>query len=347
MVEGILYEKLGSQRVRCNVCLWRCVINPGKLGICGVRFNENGKLVPLNYAKVSSLATDPIEKKPLFHFFPGSSVLSFGGVGCNFHCIHCQNWEIACAQEPDKLQEKLREIQPLEAVKLAKQQGCSGLAWTYNEPAIWLEYTLDTAKLAHEHGLYTVYVTNGYSTPEALDLLGPHLDAWRVDVKGFSDKLYQDLAKIRDWRNILETAERARHQWNMHIEVVTNIIPTMNDDTEQLSDIANWIKDKLGVFVPWHITRFHPDREMMHLPPTPVRTLEKAYEIGANAGLRFIYMGNIPGNPHENTVCYNCGKIAIERTGYNTKVLGVKGSSCSFCGADLNIRNTIKIGVEK
>jgi pyruvate formate lyase activating enzyme len=221
------------------------------------------------------------------------------------------------------------------------------LAWTYNEPAIWLEYTLDSARLAHEKGLYTVYVTNGYATPEALDMMGPYLDAWRVDIKGFTDNVYRDLAKITNWRGILEVTERALHKWKMHIEVVTNVIPGMNDDDKQLSEIAAWIKDKLGELTPWHITRFYPHRELTHLPATPLGTLEKAYEIGMKAGLRFVYVGNVPGNSHENTICYKCGRVAIERTGYSTRLVGVKGSNCSFCGADLNIRNTITAGVLK
>lgn len=347
MAEGLLYDKLDGQRVRCNVCLWRCVINPGKMGVCGVRRNVNGEVVPLNYARVSSLAADPIEKKPLFHFFPGSSVLSFGSIGCNYHCVHCQNWEIACADDPHLLLEELRDIPPDEAVRIALKRKCNGLAWTYNEPAIWLEYTLDSARMAHENGLYTAYVTNGYATPEALDMIGPYLDAWRVDVKGFTDTLYRKLAKVSRWRSILDVAERARHKWKMHLEVVTNIIPTMNDDKEQLSDIAAWIKEKLGELTPWHITRFYPYREMSHLPPTPLATLERAYEIGMKAGLRFIYIGNAPGNTHEDTVCYNCGMVVIERTGYNITIKGVKGSSCQSCGADLNIRSSLKSGVRK
>ncbi|MBN1374657.1 MAG: AmmeMemoRadiSam system radical SAM enzyme [Dehalococcoidia bacterium] len=347
MAEGLLYEQMGGQRVRCNICLWRCVINPGRMGVCGVRRNEKGAVVPLNYARVSSLAADPIEKKPLFHFFPGSSVLSFGSIGCNFHCAHCQNWEIACADEPHSLLGDLREISSGDAVRMAKSRKCSGLAWTYNEPVIWLEYTLDTARLAHENGLYTAFVTNGYATPEALDLLGPHLDAWRVDVKGFTDQLYRRIARVSHWRSILDTAERARHKWNMHVEVVTNIIPTMNDDENQLADIAVWIREKLGELTPWHITRFYPHREMTHLPPTPLTTLENAYEIGVKAGLRFIYLGNVPGNAHEDTVCYNCGKTVIERSGYLTRPLGVNGANCLFCGADLNIRSSLESGVRK
>lgn len=346
MAEALLYDRLDKGRVRCNVCCWRCSINPGKSGVCGVRRNEKGSLKLLNYAKVSSLAADPIEKKPLFHFFPGSSVLSLGTIGCNFHCMHCQNWEIACVEDPASARHALREVTPQEAVRLAKKSGCSGLAWTYNEPATWFEYTLDSARLAHENGLYTVYVTNGYMTPDALDVIGPHLDAWRVDVKGFSDELYRDLARVRHWRGILETAQRAKDRWDMHVEVVTNIIPSLNDDEEQLGGIATWIKEKLGELTPWHVTRFHPHRALLHVPPTPVATLERAYTIGRDAGLRFVYIGNVPGHKFENTTCYKCGNMAIERVGYDVKLTGLKGSCCVECGAGLNIRNSIKTGVK-
>ena len=346
MVECVLYDKLSGQRVRCNVCLWRCVINPGKLGVCGVRRNEDGKVVTLNYAMVSSVAADPIEKKPLFHFFPGSTVLSLGTIGCNFHCIHCQNWEIACVEEPHTFEGSLRKIPPDEAVRMAKISGYKGLAWTYNEPTIWFEYTLDSARLAHENGLYTVYVTNGYMTPEALDTIGPYLDAWRVDIKGFSDRLYHDLGKVRNWRSILEVAERAKNKWNMHIEVVTNIIPGMNDDREQLAGIAAWIKAGLGDLTPWHVTRFHPDRNLMHIPATPIATLEKAWDIGKEAGLRFVYPGNVPGHSRESTVCYNCGSLVIERVGYSISLKALQGTHCAVCGADLNIRNSINAGVK-
>jgi len=342
MAEALLYDKFDDRRVRCNVCLWRCLINTGKSGVCGVRRNEGESLQLLNYAKVSSLAADPIEKKPLFHFFPGSSVLSFGTIGCNFHCIHCQNWEIACIEDPAAAGRSLREISPQDAVKIAVKNGCAGLAWTYNEPTIWFEYTLDSARLAHEKGLYTVYVTNGYMTPEALDMIGPYLDAWRVDVKGFSDRLYRDLARVRHWRKILEVAEKARHKWGMHVEVVTNLIPSMNDDEEQLSGIANWIREGLGELTPWHVTRFHPHRQLSHLSATGLAALEKAYDIGRRAGLRFVYLGNVPGHAYENTVCYKCGALVIERTGYNIKLKAINGSCCSVCGADLNIRVTIR-----
>jgi pyruvate formate lyase activating enzyme len=231
-----------------------------------------------------------------------------------------------------------RQVPPEDAIEMAKEYGCSGIAWTYNEPGIWLAYTLDSAKLAKENGLYTVYVTNGYSTVEALDAIGPYLDAWRVDIKGFSDSLYRELSGIPEWRGILDVTARAKRKWNMHVEVVTNIVPTMNDDDVQLEGIAGWIKEELGELTPWHVTRFHPQHDMMHLEPTPVETLERACAIGRKAGLKFIYTGNVPGHGSENTVCYSCGRLIVERHGYQTRAAGLDGSKCRYCGADLNFR---------
>lgn len=337
MREAILYERLSGSRCRCHVCQWRCIINPGQFGLCRVRYNREGTLELLNYAEVSSVAVDPIEKKPLFHFYPTSQVFSLGGWGCNFHCLHCQNWEIS-HRTPQEREQSSAKLFPKEAVHLAKQYGCRGIAWTYNEPGIWLEYTLDSAKLAKEEGLYTVYVTNGFSTEEALDLIGPYLDAWRVDLKGFSDDFYRRLAKVKGWRKILDVAIRAKEKWGMHVEVVTNLIPTMNDDEEQLTGIATWIRDNLGELTPWHVTRFFPHWKLQHLPPTPTSAIERAYQIGKRVGLKFIYVGNIPGHPGENTICYSCGRTVVERVGYSTRLLGLEGSRCRFCGTELNFR---------
>ena len=334
MHKAMLYEKLPESAVRCNICRWRCRINAGQCGVCKMYMNQGGVLYNMNYAQVSSVAVDPIEKKPLFHFYPGSEVFSLGGWGCNFHCKDCQNWEIACVDIP----QQGRQLQPEEAVKMAKEYKCKGIAWTYNEPTVWFEYTLDCARLAKKNGLYTVYVTNGYMTTEALDVIGPYLDAWRVDIKGFNGSLYENLAKIKDWRGILETARRAKNKWQMHVEVVTNIIPTMNDDDAQLGDIAKWIHDELGELTPWHVTRFHPSHNMMDLPPTPVSTLERAVAIGKKAGLKFVYIGNVPGHGGENTICYACGNTVIRRYGYHTEITGLSGSRCRACGAQINIR---------
>jgi pyruvate formate lyase activating enzyme len=301
--------------------------------------NSSGTLYTLNYALASSVAVDPIEKKPLFHFYPGSMVFSLGTWGCNFHCKHCQNWTISCGTPWEH--ERVYEVSPEDSVRLAKDYGCGGIAWTYNEPAVWFDYTLDSAKLAKAEGLYTVYVTNGFLTEEALDTIGPYLDAWRVDIKGFSDSLYRQLAKVYRWRGILEVAKRAKEKWNMHVEAVTNVIPTMNDDDAQLEGIADWIRHNLGAETPWHVTRFYPQHLMQHLPPTPIATLEHAYNIGEKAGLHFVYVGNVAGHAGENTVCYSCGKEVVRRIGYHTEVLGLKGSKCRFCGAELNFRTKI------
>ena len=334
----MLYEKRPGSRVRCNVCQWRCVINPGKFGVCRMRINRDGTLYTTNYGEVSSVAADPIEKKPLFHFFPGTSAFSLGGWGCNFHCKDCQNWQISCVDLPDTSM----QLSPEGGVELAGRQHCAGIAWTYNEPTVWFEYTLDSARLAKQNGLYTVYVTNGYMTAEALDTIGPYLDAWRVDVKGFTDRVYRQLAKLSHWRGILDIAIRAKEKWGMHVEVVTNVVPTMNDDDEQLNGIAAWIRDNLGELTPWHVTRFYPMHDLDYLPPTPVSTLEKAYKIGKDSGLKFVYLGNIPGHEYENTVCYSCGKLNVRRVGYDIQVVGMNGSKCQFCGVELDFRTGLK-----
>ena len=335
MHEALLSEKLSGSIVRCNICQWHCVIHPEKTGVCGMYQNLRGVLFNLNYALASSVAVDPIEKKPLFHFHPGTKVFSLGGWGCNFHCEDCQNWEISMVKDVLRSSE---EIMPQRAIELAQYNDCAGIAWTYNEPSMWFEYTLDCAKLAKQNHLYTVYVTNGYLSPEALDIIGPYLDAWRVDIKGFSDALYQNLAKIMNWRGILEVAERAKTKWNMHVEVVTNIIPTMNDDDEQLGGIAQWIYKGLGEQTPWHVTRFHPNYLVDDVPTTPLATLEHAYELGRKAGLKFVYLGNVPGHFSETTVCSSCGKPVVKRTGYQTNVCGLNDSHCRYCGADLNFK---------
>jgi len=337
MRQAMLWDKLQDALVQCRLCQWRCRIAPGKTGVCRVYQNRDGVLYSLGYAAASSVAVDPIEKKPLFHFHPGTAVYSLGGWGCNFHCEGCQNWEIACPNDgaPGPAS---RHIPPEQAVALAAEAGCAGLAWTYNEPTMWFEYTLEAAKLAKEKNLYTVYVTNGFMTPEALDAIGPYLDAWRVDVKGFSDRLYGNIARVRGWRGILEVAERARNQWHMHVEVVTNVIPTLNDDAEQLGGIARWIAGSLGELTPWHVTRFYPQRHLLDLPATPVATIERAIALGQQAGLKFIYAGNVPGHRTESTVCYACGKTVVQRFGYQAQVLGLDGGRCRFCGADLNFR---------
>ncbi|MEW6684702.1 MAG: AmmeMemoRadiSam system radical SAM enzyme [Candidatus Edwardsbacteria bacterium] len=347
--EAILYERLKDAKVRCHVCQRRCIISPNKFGYCYTRQNIEGKLYTLIYGEVSTWHIAPIEIKPLFHFYPGSKALSFGSLGCNFRCLGCQNWEIAHVKQIPNPKSKSSTINyqlsttnpeyisPSKAVELARKHNCQGLSWTYNEPTIWLEYTLDTMILAKTQNFYTNYVTNGYITEEALDLIGPHLDAFRLDVKGFSDEFYEKIANIPNFRVILKTAERAKHKWKMHMEVITNVIPGYNDDENQLKGIAGWIFENLGKETPWHVTRFVPHLKLSYIPSTPVEILEKAREIGIKAGLEFIYLGNVPGHPAENTYCPKCKNLLIERFNYQILKYQNKNGKCAYCGRKIPI----------
>jgi len=332
--EAVLWHP-DDGRVRCAVCPHECRIAPGGRGICGVRENRDGVLVPLTYGLVSSVAADPIEKKPVFHYRPGAHVLSLGSVGCSMRCGHCQNWQIS-RSGPDG-NASLERLDPARVPDLARDHRCAGVAFTYNEPVIWIEYVLDVARLCHAQGLFTVMVTNGYITPEALDLLGEHIDVWRVDVKGFDDRVYREFCHARSVGPVLAAAERAKHRWGMHVEVVTNIVPTVNDDHETLSGIASWIAEKLGPQTPWHLTRFFPAQEYAHLAPTPRETLLRARELGREAGLHFVFLGNIDEPGGEDTVCPQCGAVAVRRHGYSVEVQALVAGSCATCGQDLAI----------
>lgn len=287
--EALYWQSIDGGKVRCELCPHNCLIPLGKTGICKVRENMEGKLWTLIYGDCSSVAVDPIEKKPLRHFHPGTNVLSVGSVSCNMHCKHCQNYPISRADTAYTMD----FISPLNLIDLAKRYDCAGVAWTYNEPTIWYEYTLESAKRAKEHGLYTVYVTNGYINEAPLDELAPYLDAYCVDLKGFTQKFYQEVCGIPDFEPILKAISRAKNKWQMHVEVVTNIIPTYNDDDEQLTGIATWIKENLGSETVWEVTRFFPYLEMKHLPPTPLETLQRAKLIGESVGLKNVYLGNV------------------------------------------------------
>jgi len=322
--------------VRCELCPWNCRIKEGRFGYCGVRFNHEGTLFTAIYGAVSSKAVDPIEKKPLYHFYPGSSVYSLGTIGCNLKCKHCQNWEIAHARAQGYFH-YLEHLPPVKAVEEAVDSFSSGIALTYNEPTIWIEYALDLFKLAKQKGLYTVYVTNGYINEDPLREIGKYLDAYRVDVKGISDNSYLQIANLKKYQAILRAAEIAYHELKLHVEIVTNIIPTVNDSETELREIAIWIREKLGPKVPWHVTRFYPYLGFSHLYPTPLETLEMAYRVGKEEGLEFIYMGNVAGHPYENTVCPNCEKTVIKRRGFYIEEKFTVDGQCGYCGYDLNI----------
>lgn len=326
--EAYIYTALGENATRCLTCQRRCVIPEGKTGWCRTRINESGILFSMIYGEVSSISINPIEKKPVFHYYPGSRWLSLGSVGCNFRCPGCQNWDIAHWKEGTMDTEY---ISPEKAVDLAKNSGCLGISWTFNEPAISFEYTLDSAKLARSRRLRTNYVTNGYITEEALDMIAPYLDVYRVDIKGFSERTYLRIGHIPNFRGILDVAEQAKRH-GMHVEVVTNIIPAYNDDEKELRDIAAWIKNSLGPATPWHVTRFHPHHELVDVRPTPIGTLEKAWSLGKEAGLWYVYLGNVPGHRWENTWCHGCGELLIERYVFDVRQNKIEHGKCPACG---------------
>lgn len=325
--ETVLYEKLADNKVQCGVCQRKCVIPESSSGWCKTRVNEAGSLYSFIYGEVSSLSINPIEKKPVFHFYPGSRWLSIGSVGCNFRCPGCQNWDIAHWKEGEMFTEY---ISPGELVSRAKASGCFGISWTFNEPALWLEYTIDGAMLAREQGLYTNYVTNGFISEDAFDLIAPLLDVYRVDIKALSEKTYMRTGNIKEFRGILFIAEKAK-KLGMHVEIVTNVTPGFNDSEPELRGIAAWIKNSLGAETPWHVTRFYPQLELSHLSPTPVAVLEKAWGIGKEEGLWYVYVGNVPGHQWENTYCHACGTLLIVRNIFDVLKNRIHNGKCPEC----------------
>jgi len=326
--EAMLYNKLDDAKVQCNICSRSCIILSGKKGFCRVRENRDGTLYTLIYGTVSSEAVDPIEKKPLFHFYPGSISYSLGTIGCNFRCRHCQNWTIS---QVGLDQAHSVEIMPDEAVARALKSGSKSIAWTYNEPTIWYEYTYDCAKLAKEAGLATVYVTNGYITPEALRKISPYLDAFRVDIKAFTEEFYKDVCSAK-LAPVLESAVLAK-ELGMHVEVINLVIPTLNDSADEIQQLCKWVHDNLGASTPIHFTRFHPHYKMQDLPATPVKTLEMAHDIAKDVGLQYVYVGNVFGHKYESTFCHACGNLLIKRGLFNVEEYNItQDKMCQDCG---------------
>jgi len=324
----MLFERLEGDRVRCGLCAHRCLIADGKMGVCQVRENRGGALYTLVYGRTIAQHVDPIEKKPLHHFYPGSTAYSIATAGCNFRCQWCQNWEIS--QMPREQHLILgQSASPEEIVAAARRAGSRSIAYTYTEPTVFFEYTYDTARLAHEAGIANVYVTNGYMTQEMLEMLHPYLDAANVDLKAFRDETYRRYIGAR-LQPVLESLKRMK-DLGIWVEVTTLVIPGINDDPNELRDAACFIAQELGPETPWHISRFFPAYQMAGTPPTPVSTLRDAYEIGREEGLYYIYTGNVAGEA--NTLCHNCGRLLIRRSGYWVLQHDVTPqSTCPDCG---------------
>ncbi len=324
--EAMLYEKLDNKKVQCNLCSHRCKVLPDKFGICGVRKNKEGVLCTYVYGEVIASHIDPIEKKPLYHFFPGSSSYSIATIGCNFKCGFCQNWEISQASKREK-DISGYELKPEEIVREAKKNNCKSISYTYTEPTIFFEYAYDTMKLSKKEGIYNNFVTNGYMTKEALELARPYLDVCNVDLKSFSEDFYKNACQAH-LEPVLESI-RTMKKLGIWVEVTTLIVPGKNDSEKELKNIAEFIVD-VGLEIPWHISRFHPDYKYMESNPTPVSTLKKAKDIGEKAGIRYIYLGNIvEGN---NTNCYNCKELLIERSVFDITKYNIKDEKCPKCG---------------
>lgn len=329
MHEAMLYEKTGDSRVECHLCRHRCQIPDGKLGVCRVRVNKNGTLYSLVYARAIANNADPIEKKPLFHFQPGSESFSIATVGCNFNCEFCQNHTIS--QMPRDYGEIAGEdFPPEDVVRMAKRYGCKSISYTYTEPTIFFEYAYDSAKLATESGMKNVFVSNGFMTPEAIDTIRPYLHGINVDLKAFSKEVYRKVIK-GDLDGVLDSVRRLKKA-GIWMEVTTLIVPTLNDDEKQLGQIAEFIAD-VGVEIPWHVSRFHPHYRFTSVGPTSLGIIKKAVDIGRAKGLRYVYSGNVPGDEGENTLCYNCGRMLIRRFGFSVVQYKIKEGKCYNCGA--------------
>lgn len=342
-----LYQPLLEKRVRCRACYWHCQIAPNQVGICATRYNQNGKLYSLVYGQVIGLHLDPVEKKPLYHFYLGERLLSFGTVGCNFGCLFCQNWEMSNKVKSQRLKVKSLKktiknfidtmsikITPKEIVKMALENGAKGIAYTYNEPAIFIEFAHDCMVLAKKKGLVNVFVSNGFESKEAFDYIKDYLDAINIDLKSFREDFYQKicLAKIEP---VKENIKRY-FQAGIETEVTTLIIPGYNDDSKELAEIAKFLYS-ISPDLPWHISAFYPAYKMLNVPPTPVEKLIEAYEIGKKVGLNYIYVGNVYDPDRSSTYCPKCGKLLIYREGYHVEVIGLEKekSICHYCGAKI------------
>lgn len=335
MKEAYLYKKLKNKKVQCRNCAHYCVIEPSQRGICGVRENIDGKLYALNYGKAIAINIDPIEKKPFYHFLPGSHSLSIATVGCNFVCANCQNYNIS--QGFKNVKEIPGEnLSPEKIVKMALENNLPSISYTYTEPTIFLEYALDTMKLAKKAGLKNNFVSNGFMSEESAKLVIPYLNANNIDIKSFSDEFYQENCGGR-LQPVLDTAKLMKKS-DVWVEITTLVIPTLSDSEEMFRKIAKFIYEELGPETPWHISQFSGaiSWKLQHLPDTPVETLEKAYKIGKKVGLKYVYMGNVPGHKAENTYCPKCGELVINRMNYIIHRHD-KSGKCPKCGADLNL----------
>lgn len=325
--EAMWSRKLVGGDVQCILCPNMCVIGPGERGACGVRANIDGKLRALTYGKPSSIAIDPIEKKPFFHYLPRAKAFSVATAGCNLRCVFCQNWTLSQALPEDI---DFTNLDPQELIEKAKKYNCETIAFTYSEPVVFYEYMYETAKLARQAGIKILWKTGAYINPEPARELCKYIDAANIDIKGFTDDFYIQYTGGH-LAPVLEATKIAKKS-GIWVEVTYLIIPGGNDNMEEIKKFCEWVKDTLGSETPVHFSRFSPNYKLTDRAPTPYETLKKAYETAKSVGLKYVYIGNVPGNPYENTYCPNCGRIIIKRKGFFVEEYHINGNKCEYCG---------------
>ncbi len=326
LVRARFWQKLPNGRIQCQLCPRECVVAPGDRGYCRVRENRGGTYYTLVHSRIVAAHVDPVEKKPFFHFHPGMLAMSVATGGCNVSCKFCQNWEISQAR-PEQLRSTY--IPPARLAQMARENRCSALAYTYSEPVVFSEYVMDAADAGHALGLKSIVVSNGFIQPEPLKSVCEHVDAMKVDVKAFSERYYRDVVG-GELKPVLQTVLGIRKagRWT---EIVYLVVPTLNDSDDEFRALARWIKSDAGIDVPMHFTRFYPLYLLKNLPPTPLVTLERAKAIADAEGLQYVYVGNVPGHPAENTYCPKCRRIIVERLGFTVKQMHIQKGRCEFC----------------
>ncbi len=322
------WQRVKDNIVQCVLCPRKCVLDVGQRGVCTVRINKDGMLYTLGYGNPVAVHIDPIEKKPFFHVLPGSRAFSIAVAGCNMRCLFCQNWEISQAR-PDEV--SAYDMPPEEVVAEAAKNGCDFIVYTYTEPTVFYEYMLDIAKLARSKGLKNGMHTCGYINQEPLKELLKYMDAVNVDIKGYNEEFYRKMGMMAELKSVLETVKTIKSE-GVWLEITNLVISNQNDDPKEIRQMCTWIKDNLGDEVPVHFSRFMPAFKLQNLPPTPVKKLEEAYSIAKEVGLKYVYIGNVPGHTFENTYCPNCGKVIVGRRGYKILENNIKGGKCRFCG---------------
>lgn len=328
MKEAMYYKKLKNNLVECNLCFRNCIIAQNRKGFCGVRKNIDGKLYSLVWGKLAAIHVDPIEKEPVYHFYPGENILCIATLGCSFRCKFCHNWHISHASAGD---ERTDDVSPEEIVEIAKKHKVIGISTTYVEPAVFYEYMLDVYKISKKKGLKNIMHTCGSMQQEPFKELLKYLDAVTVDLKSFNDEFYEKMIGAKALNNVLENLKLIKKS-GKHLEIVNLIIPTLNDDEKDIREMCIWIKENLGDDIPLHFSRYFPTYKFTLVPPTPIETLEKAYKIAKSVGLKYVSLGNVPGHKYNSTFCPKCNKIVIKRVHFDVLEKNIKDGKCKFCG---------------